>query len=90
MRYHGVHLLHLAVKLEGHTTLFVVAVAGFFMFVLPLLGVLIGVFLEYFTLLRRVPRVMHQACFVTSHMIAQMACMVFLVLDSADLLRVGC
>ena len=46
MRYHGFHLLSLAVKLDGLTTLFIVAGAGLSLFVWPVCGVIIGLFLE--------------------------------------------
>ena len=60
MGYHGVQVLCLSVKLDGINVLFVAIGAVFFIFVLPLLGVILGLFLDYFALLRRVPGAMHQ------------------------------
>ena len=45
MVYHGVNLLRLAVKLDGIVTLFLADGAGFFIFVWPLHGILLGLFL---------------------------------------------
>ena len=56
----------------------------------PLHGLIRGLFLEYFTLLRRVSRALHQACFVTGWPISHMACMIFLALASVALIVVGC
>ena len=46
MLCHAVELLRFTVKLNGITTLVFAAGASFFVFVGPLCGVLIGVFLE--------------------------------------------
>ena len=50
MGYHGVHLLRFAVELDGLTTLLVAAGASFFVFLWPMCGVLLGLFLEYYAL----------------------------------------
>ena len=63
MGYHDGNLLRLAVKLDSLTTPFLAIRAGFFLFVWPLRGVLLGVFLEYFVLFCRVPGAMHQESF---------------------------
>ena len=47
MGYHDVQILCLSVKLDGITTLFVAVGAVFFIFVLPLLGVILGLFLDF-------------------------------------------
>ena len=59
MGYHGVHLLRLSVELDGLATLYVSIGAGLFFFVRLLHGVLIGLFLDYFSLCRIVPGSMH-------------------------------
>ena len=46
MGYHGIRLLHLTVELDGITMIFVASGAGLFVFVWPLRGVLLGVFLD--------------------------------------------
>ena len=50
---------------------------------------ILGIFLEYFTLFYRVSGNMHEAYFVTGRLIARMAGIIFLALASAALLRVG-
>ena len=87
MGYYVVCLLRLDVKLDGIITLFVDAGVGFL--VGPLRGIPLGLLLEYFTLLHKVSRAMHQSCFVTVRSIDRMACMVFLSLSRAALLGVG-
>ena len=82
-------MLHLAVELDGLTTLSFASGVGFFLFLWLLCSVLLGVLLEYFSLLRRVTGDMHQACFVTVQPIYQMSCMAFPAISSAALLRFG-
>ena len=89
MVYHGVHLLCLSVELNDLTTIFVASTVGLFVFVWLPYSVLLGIFLEYFTLLCIVPGEMHQAYFVTSRLIARMACIIFLELASTALPGVG-
>ena len=60
---HDVGLLDAAVELDGLTTLFFAAGAGFIIFMWLPHGVLLGVFLKYFTLLGGVSGAMQQACF---------------------------
>ena len=84
------HFLRLFVELDSLTTNCFAAGEGFFVFVWPIYGVLIGLFLEYFTILYIFPGAMHEACFVTGRLISLMACMIFLALINANLLRVGC
>ena len=73
MGYYAVNLLRLAVEIDGLATLFLATVAGLFLFVWPLCGVLLRVLLEYFVILYRVPGAMHQACFFTGRPICRMA-----------------
>ena len=87
MGYHGVNILSLNVELDILSALFVAVGAGFLLFMWPLRSVLLGVFLDYFALFRRVPGSMHQACFFIGRLISWMACVIFLVLASASLLR---
>ena len=61
--FRAVDFLHVFVKLDGLTTLGFSAGAGLIFFEWPLGGVLLRIFLEYFTLLRGVSRAMQQACF---------------------------
>ena len=89
MIYHGVNLLHFPVKLDGLATLFLASGTSFFLFVWLLNGVLLGLLMNYFALLRRVPRAMHQYFFVTGWPISQMACIIFLVISRVALLGVG-
>ena len=90
MGYHGVNLLSLAIELDGLATIFLAAKSGFFfLFVWPLCGILLGLFIEYFALFCRVSGAMHQVCFFTGLPIAQMACMICLAISSAALLGVG-
>ena len=89
MEYSDVNLFLLTVKLDGLRALFVAAWEGFLFFVWPLCGVLLGLFLEYFALFRRVTGSMHRAFFCTGQTIARMACIIFLALSGAALLRVG-
>ena len=66
-----VDFLHISAEIDGITTLGLAAIAGFVFFVWPLHGVLLGVFLEYFTLLIGVYGAMQQACVSrTGHIIA--------------------
>ena len=65
-------------------------VAGFFLLVWPLHGVLLGVFIDYFALLCRLPRVVQKEfLFSTGCPIARMACVIFLALSAAALLGFG-
>ena len=89
MGYHGVHFLCLTVKIDDLAALFLAVGVGFFLFVWTLCGIIIRLFLEYFTLFHGVPGAMHQACFCTGRPIDQMDCMICLALASAALLRVG-
>ena len=90
MRYHGVNLLRLAIELDGLATMFLAAKSGFFfLFVWPLCGILLGLFIEYFALFCRVSGAMHQVCFYTGRSIDQMACMIFPEISGVDLLGVG-
>ena len=59
---HDVDLLHIYPEIDGITTLGFSARYGFVFFVWLLHGVLLRVFLEYFTLLRGVYGDMQQAC----------------------------
>ena len=63
MGYYGVNLLRLTVEIDILSALFVAAGAGFLLFLWPLFGVVPGVLLEYFALLRRFPGDMHKECF---------------------------
>ena len=89
MRYHAIYLLRLAIKLYRLATLGFDDGTVFFVFLGPLCGLLLGVFLEYFTLFRRVSGSMHKAFFVTGHPIAQMTFMIFLMLSRAALLGIS-
>ena len=60
MIYHGVNLLHFSIKLDGLATLFLASGTSFFLFVWLLKGLLIGLLMNYFALLCRVTRAMHQ------------------------------
>ena len=60
MNCHAVHLFCCVIKLDGLTTFFVAAGAGFSFVVWPLYGVLGGVILQYFALFRIVLRYMQQ------------------------------
>ena len=83
MGYHGGHVLCSAVEIDGISILFVAAGAGLFLFEWLLRGMLCGVVLNRFSLVRRVPGGMHQACiFRTGRLIAWTDCMVFLRLQS--------
>ena len=88
MGYHGIHLLCVHCQILWYYQDFSVAGAGLLVFIWPLRGVLIGVFLEYFSLWSILTEAMHQSCFVTSRKISRMACMNFLVISSAALLGV--
>ena len=89
MGYHVVNLLRLTVDLDSLSVLFVAAGAGFLLFVVPLHGVLLGLFLEKFSLTHKVPRDMHQSCSCTGRMITQIACMNLIALSREALLEVG-
>ena len=68
--FHDVYFLHVSIELDGLTTLGFVSGAGFILFVWPLRNVPLGVFLEYFTILRGVSGAMQQACVsCTGHII---------------------
>ena len=67
---------------------FVAVGAGLF-FMWPLRGVLGRLIPKYFTLFRRVPGAMQQACFPSSWPIVRMACISCLALVSADRLGAG-
>ena len=86
MGCHYVDLLNLAVKIDGLTTLVFAAGVGFFVFVSPLRGVLLGLFLEYFAHLHGLTGAMKQECFVTGRPITRMYCIMFLGIASASLL----
>ena len=53
MGYHNINLLRLTVKLDSILAIFVAAEEGLFILVWPLRGVLLGLILECFALLRR-------------------------------------
>ena len=89
MRFHGVNLLLHVVKLDGFGVLVAVG-AGLIVLVCMLHRAFLGVLFQDFTLFRRVPGTMQQACiFCTSRHITQMSCIISLVLFSAALLGVG-
>ena len=60
--FHDVDFLHVSVEIDGLTTLGFDAGVGFVFFVWPLWGVLLGLFLDYFTIFRGVSGAMRQAC----------------------------
>ena len=60
---HDVGLLYAAIKLNGLTMICFPARSGFILFMWPLCGVIFGVILKYFTLLRGVSGAMQQAYF---------------------------
>ena len=86
---HVVHLFFCVVKLDGLTTFFVTAGAGFLFIAWPLHGLLGILFLGYFALFSRFPGGMQQAYFSSSQPIAQIACISCLALASAALPGVG-
>ena len=87
---HDVGLLEAAVKLDRITTACFAAGAGFIIFMWPLRGILFGVSLRYFTLLRGVSGVMKQACVIqTSNLLAWRDHFFCLALAIATLLGVG-
>ena len=86
MGYHGVHLLRPTVELDGLATIFVASGSGFL--VGTLRGILLGVFLEYFTIYI-VPGSIHQACFFTGRRIVRMVCILFLALSGVELIGFG-
>ena len=89
VRFHGVKLLCCVVKLDSIGT-FVAAGAGLLVLVWMLRIELLGVLFKDFTPIWRVPMEMQQTCiFRTGRSITWMACIVFLVLASTDLLGVG-
>ena len=89
MRFHGVDLLRRVVVLDGLGAL-VAAGAGFLFFKWALRDVLFVLFLNHFALFVSVPGSMKYASlFHTGRRIAQIACIDFLALSSAALLRVG-
>ena len=89
MRFHGVNLLHCAVKLDGFGSL-VASGAEFLVLVLMLRGALLSVFFKDFTNFQRVPGAMQQAClFFTFRRITWIVCIFSLALVSAALLGVG-
>ena len=63
MGYYGVNLLRITVEFDGLSTLLLSNGVGFFLFLWPLRGVLLGLLLEYFSLFLKVPGAMHQAFF---------------------------
>ena len=73
MRSHDVHLVCCVVKLDGITTFFVAAGAGFSFVVWLLCGVLGVLILQYFTLFCRVPGAMQHVGFTPGQPIDQMA-----------------
>ena len=73
MGYHGVKILRLSVKPDGLATLFLASGDGFFIFVCPLSGVLLGLFFDYFALFCRVTGDILQAYYCTGWTIARMA-----------------
>ena len=88
MGYHGVNLLRLNVELEVLSEIFVVSRSVFLLFVWPLHVILLGVFLEYFTIYI-VPGSIHQACFFTGRRIVRMVCIFFLALAGVELIGFG-
>ena len=89
MGYHVVHLLCCAIEIDDLTTFFIAAGAGLFLVVWPLCGILERLFLEYFSLFRRLPGSMQQEYFPSSWPIYWMAYIFCLALASAALLGVG-
>ena len=63
MGCYAVDLLRFAVKLDRLTTLVFASVSGFFLFMLPLHGILLVVFIKYFAVLRGVPGAMQHVRF---------------------------
>ena len=82
MGYHGVKIFRLSVKPNGLAALFLASREGFFLFVCPLRGVLLRLFLDYFAFFCRVTGDMLQAYYCTGWPIALMACIfVFCLLE---------
>ena len=89
MIFHGVDHLSRVVELNGLGTL-VDAGSGFIVLVLMLCGVLLGVLFKYFTLFRRVPGTMQEAClFQTVWRITRLSYIVSIANSSVALLGVG-
>ena len=72
MGCHVVNLFCCAVKLDGITKFLIYARVGLYFIVWLMCGVLDGLLLLYFSLFRRVPGDMQQACFSSSWLIARM------------------
>ena len=70
MGLHAVYLLPFSVKFDGLTTPDLSARAGFFVGLLRV--VLVGVFLQFFTILHGVSGVIQQAFFVSDRLITWM------------------
>ena len=63
MGRHAVDILRFSVKLDGLTTLVFASRSGLFVFVWPLCGIVVVLFLCYFAILRGVSGAMQQAYF---------------------------
>ena len=88
--FHDVDFLHVVSKLNGLTMLDFPSGVGFILFVWPLCGVLLGVLIYYFTLLRGVSGAMQHSCLShTGHLLARRDYIFFLALASSVLIGVG-
>ena len=87
---HDVGLLDASVKINGLDALCFADGAVFVIFMWPLCGVIFGLFLKYFTLLRKVSSAMQQTCFLcTGCFLDQRYCIFSPALASTDLLGIG-
>ena len=90
MRYNGINLLHLTIKIDGLHTIFVAAGTEFFLLVWLLSDILLGLLLEYFALFRGVTRAMQrERIFRTVRLIYWMSCIICITLAGSALLGVG-
>ena len=90
MRYNGVNLLRLTIKIDGLHTIFVAAGTEFFLLVWLLSDILLGLLLEYFALFRGVTGAMQrERLFRTVWLIHRMSCIIFITLAGSALLGVG-
>ena len=89
MGFHTIDLLCFPVKLDILTLLIFPTVTGFFVFVGALCVRLLGVLIDWFTLLLGLSGAIQRACFITGQMITWMSWIIFLALSRVALIRIA-